>query len=122
MASVQETVTTYGAAWNEPDSEKRLALLAQVWSAESRYIDPRVDVTGPEALSGYIGAVQDAMLVLKGELEEHHGHLRFNWALVDEAGAECLPGVDFVTLAEDGRLAKNVGLFDRPVNAPRACT
>ncbi len=117
MTQVQETIATYGAAWNETDHEARLALLAKVWSAESRYVDPRVSVTGPEELSDYISAVQSAMpgarLVLTGEAEEHHAFVRFHWALVDAAGTTLLPGVDFVTLAEDGRLTQVVGFFDQ---------
>lgn len=118
MASSEDTVRTYGAAWNEPDREKRLALLAKVWSAESRYIDPRVEVTGPDALSGYIDAVHEAMpgarLDLEGEIEEHHGHLRFRWVLVGADGKRLLPGIDFAILAPDGKLARVVGFYDSP--------
>ncbi len=115
MESARETVETYGAAWNELDEEKRLALLAKVWSATSRYLDPRVEVTGAQALSGYIAAVHGALpgahLVLEGDLAEHHGHLQFHWALVGADGRRLLAGVDFAVLAEDGRLAKVVGFF-----------
>ncbi len=118
MSTISATLATYGAAWNETDRGKRLAMLAEVWSAESRYLDPRVEVTGPEALSDYIDAVHSAMpgarLVLEGEVDAHHGHLRFHWALLGEDGQRLLPGVDFAILAPDGRLARIVGFFDTP--------
>lgn len=116
MSTAAETARTYGAAWNEMDRAKRLAMLAEVWSAESRYLDPNVEVTGPEALSDYIDQVHDAIpgarLVLEGEIEEHHGHLRFHWAIIGANDQRLMSGVDFAVLAADSRLARIVGFIN----------
>ena len=49
MASIQEVVSAYTAAWNEPDDGKRRRLLEAAWADDGTYTDPQSDVAGREA-------------------------------------------------------------------------
>ena len=44
-------------------------------------------------------------------VDEHDGHLRFGWTMFDPAGAVVVEGMDYGTLAADGRLQRIVGFF-----------
>jgi hypothetical protein len=51
-------------------------------------------------------------------VDEHHGRLRFNWALKGHDAAMVLAGVDFAQLGDDGRLQSVVGFFgETPASA-----
>jgi hypothetical protein len=114
---MSDTVTTYLAAWNATDPAERADLLDRVVTDDVRYVDPLADVTGPAALGGVIGAVQqqfpDMPLRLVSGPDTHHDVLRFSWGL-GPAGAEpVVVGTDSVLLAADGRFALVTGYLDK---------
>ena len=47
------------------------------------------------------------------DIDAHNGAVRFTWSLGPEAGPSVVEGVDFGTLAPDGRLATIVGFIDK---------
>ena len=49
MTDLTQTVDTYLSAWNEPDAQRRAALIDEAWADDGRLIDP------PLAESGIIG-------------------------------------------------------------------
>ena len=118
MSDIAEIVEAYGAAWLEEDEAKRLALLETCWSDEATYQDPTADVTGRAALSAHIGgfhrARPGAKILLTSGTDHHHGKLRFAWKMVGADGADMIHGIDFGTLAPDGRLASITGFFGAP--------
>ena len=113
-----ETVRAYVNAWNEPDSDKRMALLEIAWSETGMYVDPTVELSGREALSDHIAAMQakrpGARIVLTSGTDEHHGQLRFHWRLDLGDGTQGAESVDFGMLDRDGRLSRIVGFFGAP--------
>ncbi len=113
-----ETVRTYADAWNEPDEGKRLALLEMAWAEAGVYVDPTVELSGRQALSDHIGAVQakrpGARIVLTSGTDEHHGLLRFHWRLDLPDGSQGAESIDFGMLDQDGRLSRIVGFFGAP--------
>jgi hypothetical protein len=66
-----------------------------------------------------IGAVHEQILkqhsrfsfVRTSRIDEHHGRIRFTWALTDHGGNVALSGVDFGEIDGDGRLRTIVGFF-----------
>ncbi len=114
-----ETVTRYCLAWDEPDAERRRAILAEVWAEDGRYTDPTVDLSGVEALVAHIGRVQETYpgshIERLSAVDLHHDVLRFTWRRVLADGQPRPDGIDFGALAPDGKLALIVGFFG-PVN------
>ncbi len=118
---IKQIIDAYGAAWREEDPAARLKHLETAWSEDGVYQDPGADVAGRQALSDHIGGFHakrpGARIVITSGVDSHHGKLRFTWKMVTAAGATAVEGVDFGTLADDGRLASIVGFFGPPAAA-----
>ncbi len=117
--ATKELIDTYLAAWSEPDAEKRRALIEKCWSDDATYVDPMSDAAGrrglEETIEGFHKQMPGATIVLAGGIDEHHGRLRFPWALKAADGSTPIKGIDVGQLAPDGRLASILGFWD---NAP----
>jgi hypothetical protein len=112
---ISEVVSTYGAAWNEPDEGARRKLLEQAWADDGVYCDPTATADGRDALVAHIAGFHElfpgARIELVSGVDEHDGWLRFAWALVGADGATLSDGFDVGELAPDGRLRRIVGFF-----------
>jgi hypothetical protein len=108
-------VSAYGAAWLEPDEAARRKLLEAAWADDGVYCDPTGKAEGRESLvvhiAGMRAAFPDHRLDILSGVDDHDGYLRFSWALSGPDGSVVLEGVDFGTVAADGRLASIVGFF-----------
>ena len=108
-------IELYGAAWDEHDVDARRALLEQAWADDGIYCDPTATVEGRDALVAHIGAFHEqapgARVETVTRVDEHDGHLRFGWRLVDAGGTTTLEGIDYGRLGADGRLTQIVGFF-----------
>ena len=117
--ATKDTVDTYFGAWCEADPEKRRPLIDKCWSDGGIYVDPMADVAGRDGLeatiAGFHAQMPGASIVLNGPIDEHHGRIRFPWALKAADGSIPIKGIDVGQLAPDGRLASILGFWD---NAP----
>lgn len=115
-------ISTYCAAWGEPESAKRDSLLREVWASDGRYSDPTpVSLKGRAALSTHIGSflAQNAGVRFRcSAAQTHHQFMRFAWAIVAASGTTIMSGIDFAELASDGRLQRIVGFFGDPPRIP----
>jgi hypothetical protein len=115
VMTTEETVDRYCAAWNEPDPERRRAILAEAWDPGARYTDPTVDLTGVDALVAHIGGVQKtypgARITRLSAVDLHHDVLRFAWRMVLADGTALPEGIDFGALGPDGKLTRIAGFF-----------
>ena len=72
-------------------------------------------VVRPE-IGALIGAVQQQFrgyrFTLPGGVDEHHDHIRFSWALGEDAAAPAAIGTDVAEVGEDGRLVRVVGFIE----------
>ena len=116
-SSPDAVVETYVAAWNETDAGRRAAAIAQSFAEKSTYRDPVMTSDGPAGIDAMLAGVQAKFpgFVLKrtSKVDAHNGALRFTWSLGPAAGPSVVEGVDFCTLAPDGRLASVVGFIDK---------
>ncbi|MFI0845155.1 nuclear transport factor 2 family protein [Mesorhizobium sp. IMUNJ 23232] len=116
---VTELVDRYCAVWNEPDAERRAALLAAVWASGAAYTDPRADTRGPAELLAHIAKVRasrpGATIVRTSAVDLHHGIARFGWRLVEADGTPLPEGIDIVFLNEDGSLIERIVGFFGPL-------
>ncbi len=121
QAAIDETVAVYCAAWGEPDAAKRRQMLQRVWAPEGTYMDPISQTKGVDGLveriNGFQSKLPGGQIVPSSRVDVHHNVLRFAWRLVGPDGAILNEGMDFATLAADGRLQSVVGFFG-PVRTP----
>ena len=115
MSDLTYTIDTYLSAWSEPDPAARADLVARVWAADGRLIDPPMAATGHDAISGMHGALQQQFPAHRfrraSGVDAHHDHLRFAWELVGPDGTVALKGLDVGEVGEDGRLRRITGFF-----------
>jgi SnoaL-like domain len=115
--SPDATIEAYVAAWNETDAGRRGAAVAQAFAEKSTYRDPVMVGDGHGGVDAMLAGVQAKFpgFVLKrtSKVDHHNGALRFSWSLGPAAGPSMVEGVDFCTLASDGRLATVVGFIDK---------
>jgi hypothetical protein len=108
---------TYLAAWNETDKDARDALLASGWDVGATYVDPLAEVSGVDAISDLIAAVQGHypghVFTPVGEVDAHHAVTRFQWGLGLPGEEPAAVGFDVVSLDDDGRIRAVTGFLDR---------
>jgi ketosteroid isomerase-like protein len=117
--AAEKAVDQYFQAWNARDRNVRVAAVEAACAMDIVYTDPKADVKGHQAFSDMIEAVQTQVatqhptfaFLRTSAVDEHHGRLRFNWALTGHDAATVLAGVDFAQLSDDGRLQLVVGFF-----------
>ena len=122
MAALEQVLFAYVAAWNEPDEEKRRALLETGWAEDGIYADPTGQVSGREALVQHLGRLLQRFaghrVLLTSGPDEHHGLLQFTWVRLGPDGKEIRSGIDFVELAPDGCFRRVTGFFGPPPPVP----
>jgi hypothetical protein len=114
---VDATIDTYVATWNETDPAHRRAGIARVWAERGSYRDPVMASDGHAELDAMLAGVQAKFpgFVLKriSKVDHHNEAVRFSWSLGPADGPAVVEGVDFCSLAPDGRLASVVGFIDK---------
>ncbi len=115
LAAVTATVDAHLEAYGEPDADRRGQIVARVWDPTGRLVDPPIDGTGHDGIVELAGTVQT---MFPGHtfrrttvVDEHHGHARYGWDLLDPEGTAVLSGVDVALLGDDGRLLHVAGFF-----------
>jgi ketosteroid isomerase-like protein len=115
MNEVTTLADRYIAAWNEADAQARLALVAQTYTEDATYLDPLMTGDGHEGIATMIGAAQGQFPGCRfrrtGDVQEHHGRVRFTWELFPEGGPPLAKGTD-IAILENGRFRDVLGFLD----------
>ena len=117
MAEIRNVIERYIQAWNETDPPRRRELIARTWTEDGTYVDPLMTGEGQEGINQMIEAAQGQFPDHRFELafgpDLHNDRVRFAWKLYGtDAGAPVAAGVDFATVAEDGRLRSVTGFLE----------
>lgn len=117
MSDIQRIAEQYIAVWNEPDTDKRRALIGEVFTEDAVYTDPLGAVTGRAGVDGFIAGAQAQFAGLTFSLpaapDAHHDIARFQWYLGAPGAEEPLAiGFDVITV-EDGRIKQVLGFLDK---------
>jgi hypothetical protein len=117
MADVTTVVDAYIAMWNETSPEARRAMVARAFGEDGTYLDPLMAGEGPDGIDAMVAGAQaqfpGARFELTGGPDHHHDRVRFAWRMIGGDGAgEIARGVDFATLADDGRLRSVTGFLE----------
>jgi hypothetical protein len=117
MTDVATVVDGYIAMWNEASDERRRDIIARTWADGATYVDPMLQGNGPDGINAMIAGAQEQFPGHRVELtsgpDAHHDRVRFAWRLLDPNGATAVAGVDFATLAPDGRLREVIGFLEQ---------
>jgi hypothetical protein len=118
MSDLTATVTSYLGIWNEADTEKRAAAIAELFAPGAPYIDPLAAVEGHEGLGAVVAGARDQFkglsFELHGAVDAHHNIARFQWGLVTEPGAEPIAiGFDVLVTDDEGRIKGVYGFLDK---------
>ena len=113
-------IQCYIDAWNETDAERRRELVAQTWTEDGTYLDPLMSGNGHDSIATMIALAQERFPEHRFELsfgpDAHNDRVRFAWRLL-EGDAPVAAGVDFGTVADDGRLRSVTGFLESPARA-----
>ena len=117
MTDITTVVHNYIAMWNEPTPEERRAIIAETFADDASYLDPMQSGDGREGIDAMVAGAQAQFPGLRFELSDgpdaHHDRVRFAWRLVAPGGgAPVAAGVDFATVADDGRLRAVTGFLE----------
>ncbi len=117
MSDIQRVAEQYIAVWNETDTDKRRALVAELFTEDAAYTDPLGAVTGHDGVDGFIAAAQAQFAGLVFSLptapDAHHDIARFQWHLGPAGAEEPLAiGFDVITV-EDGQIRQVLGFLDK---------
>ena len=111
MTDVQAVASSCLALWNEPDPERRRALVTAGWTADARSIDPLAEARGRERIAAMIEGVRtqfpDHRLAVRGKPDGHGPLVRLSRSLVPAEGVPVAGGTD-----AEGRLAEVVVFLD----------
>jgi SnoaL-like domain len=115
-------VNRYIEAWNETDASRRRELVAGTWSDDGTYLDPLMTGAGHDSIAAMIALAQERFPGHRFELsfgpDAHNDRVRFAWRLYGPEGDQPVAaGVDFATVAEDGRLSSVTGFLEAPATA-----
>ena len=121
MPNVQDIVERYLGAFNETDPTRRRALVDELYAADSTYVDPHVELRGPEQVERFIAETQERFpgfqFTLGGPVDAHHSQARFQWH-AGPAGNGGPQYVGFDVIVTDGERVRSVyGFMD---SAPAA--
>lgn len=113
---MNEIVDRYLQTWNAPDTELE-AHVAAHWSPTCVYVDPLVDVTGPDAVAYTVRAVRSQFpgftFSRVGEVDAHHQQVRFRWGLGPVGEQPAVIGFDVVVVDDDGLIQDVRGFLDQ---------
>jgi SnoaL-like domain len=117
MDDLRALIDRYIAMWNETDTERRREIIAATVTEDATYLDPLLSGTGVDGIDAMIAGAQQQFPGHRFELssgpDAHHDRVRFAWTLhPDDGGGPVAAGVDFGTLAEDGRLRAVTGFLE----------
>jgi len=117
MTDITTIVNRYIDAWNETHPDRRRALVADTFTDDASYVDPLMTGEGADGIAAMIGGAQQQFPGHRFELafgpDAHHDRVRFAWKLVGpENGTPVAAGVDFATVAGDGRLREVTGFLE----------
>src|SRR3954462_5535732 len=114
--TITSVVDTYIEAWNETDTERRVALVAETFTDDARYLDPLMSGEGVDGIAAMIGAAQAQFPGHQFELavgpDAHNDVVRFAWDLRAGDSAPVARGIDFATVDADGRLRNVTGFLE----------
>jgi hypothetical protein len=117
---MDDVITAYFAAWNEPDTDQRRRLLERCVTNDAQLIDPTGWWKGLDGLVERIGRYQAAApgtkVVAASGVDAHNNVARYAWKIIDAQNRHVMEGLDVAERIDDGRL-RRILMFHGPLSA-----
>jgi hypothetical protein len=102
--------------WNETDPQQRRELVARTVTDDAKYLDPLMSGEGIDGIDAMIAGAQQQFpghsFTLVAGPDAHHDRVRFSWSLAADGGEPVAIGIDFATVAQDGRMRSITGFLE----------
>lgn len=113
MIDLHALIADFVALWNEPDGVGRRRLLERVYTPEATHVSRGRVATGYDALHARVTLSYDRSVRQGGHrfvacenAERLEDVAKFDWRMVDADGRTAAIGLEVLTLAADGRIAR----------------
>ncbi|MEO1594090.1 MAG: nuclear transport factor 2 family protein [Pseudomonadota bacterium] len=114
MSDHPEALDHMMAAWNERDQDQIRGHLDRALSADIRFVDPSIDLTGIDAFEANVRKVQSqvpgAEYLRVSPVDSQNGFHRYHWA-IRHAGKTVLEGFDVTHTDDNGLVTLVIGFF-----------
>ena len=112
MSNLQTFVQNYIAVWNEPDAERRRALIRILWQEDASHLARTLEAIGHAGIEKRVTDAYEKWVKEKGNVfrlrdgvDGHHGTVKLRWEMLPASGGEVISiGFDFMVLGDDGRI------------------
>ena len=114
MSTTPESFDHMLAAWNEQEPTKVRDHLEKALASDEHFVDPSVDLLGIDAFEANVHRVHEqvpgAVYSRTSDVDGHHGHHRYHWAIHLD-GELLLTGFDVTVTNAEARVEKVIGFF-----------
>jgi len=114
-ATIEATIDANLEAYLEPDSDRRVRLIKDVWASEGHLFEPPLDAKGHEAINEMFVTVQGMFpghtFRRTSAVDAHHGIARYGWEMLAADGSVALTGMDVAVVDAEGKLTRIAGFF-----------
>jgi hypothetical protein len=112
MSDMQTFVQDYIAVWNEPDAERRRALIRSLWQEDAQHLARTLEAVGHGGIEKRVTDAydkwvkeKDNVFRLRDGVDGHHDTIKLRWEMLPARGGEVISiGFDFLVLGGDGRI------------------
>jgi hypothetical protein len=112
MSDLQSFVQDYIAVWNEPDAERRRALIRTLWQEDADHLARTIEAHGHAGIEQRVATAYEKWVKEKGNVfrlrdgvDGHHGTVKLRWEMLPASGGEVISiGLDVLVLGGDGRI------------------
>ena len=120
MTSIDETIRSYVASWNERDPAKRELTIEKTWSPDGIYRNATAEFDGHLGVARAVTAAHDAFVAngfifTLASVDTNHDAVRYRWEMLPAGGGEPDSiGTHIAVVGTDGRLVSDHQFIDKP--------
>ncbi len=123
MNTAPESFDHMLAAWNERDPTRVRDHLERALAPGVHFVDPSIDLVGIDEFEANVHRVHEqvpgAVYSRTSDVDAHHGHHRYHWAIHLD-GELLLAGFDVAVTDAEARVEKVIGFFG-PLDPSAPC-
>jgi len=93
MSTLETFVQNYIAVWNEPDAERRRALIRTLWQDDASHLARTLEAIGHAGIEKRVTDAYDKWVREKGNVfrlrdgvDGHHGTVKLRWEMLPASG------------------------------------
>jgi hypothetical protein len=120
MTSIDDTIRSYVASWNESDPAKRELTIEKTWSPDGIYRNATAEFDGHLGVARAVTAAHDAFVAngfvfALASVDTNLDAVRYRWEMLPAGGGEPDSiGTHIAVVGTDGRLVSDHQFIDKP--------